>query len=128
MAKAIPDNPKRPQWKSDQRILCIKHYYKTSCIDKTHKTFMHEFDCQNAPSKGRIQNWAEDHFENYRNVENPNAAGESRPSHSGRPKKCPAELTEGVGESVQRSPKHRALAKSVSVFPVKRAEEYLLTI
>ena len=76
---------------------------------------MHEFDCQNAPSKSRIQNWAEDHFENYGTVENPNAAGESRPSHSGRPKKCSAELTESVGESVQRSPKRSVRKRSQSL-------------
>ena len=75
---------------------------------------MHQFKCEKAPSKSRIQNWV-DHFEKYETVENLNAASENRPSHSGRPKKRTAELIESVRESLQQSPKRSVRKRSPSL-------------
>ena len=61
--------------------------------------FVHQFQCEKAPPKSRIQNWM-DHFENYGTVGNLNAASDNRPSHSGRPRKRTAELIEIMRESV----------------------------
>ena len=69
---------------------------------KTLDNFLHQFECEKASSKSRIQNWV-DHFEKYETVENLNAASKNRPSHSGRPKKRKAELVESVRESLQQS-------------------------
>ncbi|CAM1304959.1 Uncharacterised protein r2_g1479 [Pycnogonum litorale] len=75
---------------------------------------MHQFECEKAPSKSRIQNWV-DHFEKYGTVENLNAASENRPGHSGRPKKRTAELVESVRESLQQSPKRSVRKRSQSL-------------
>ena len=75
---------------------------------------MHQFECEKAPSKSRIQNWV-DQFEKYGTVENLNAANENRPSHSGRPKKRTAELVESVRESLQESPKRSVRKRSQSL-------------
>ena len=104
MAESTTVSTPRPQWELGQRIYCVKFYYKTSSFKKTQDSFMHQFECEKAPSKSRIQNWV-DHFEKYGTVENLNAASENRPGHSGRPKKRTAELVESVRESLQESPK-----------------------
>ena len=74
---------------------------------------MHQFKCEKAPSKSRIQNWV-DHFK-YGTVENLNAASENRPSHLGRLKKQTAELIESVRESLQQSPKCSVRKRSQSL-------------
>ena len=79
---------------------------------------MHQFECENVPSKSRIQNWVY-HFEKYGTVENLKAASESRPSHLGRPKKRIAELVESVRESLQESLK-RSVRKWSQSFGMSR--------
>ena len=104
----------RPQWELKQRIYCVKFYYKTGSFKKTEDSFMHQFKCEKAPSKSRIQNWV-DHFEKYGIVENLNATSENRPSHSGRPKKRTAEMIKSVRESLQQSPKRSVRKRSQSL-------------
>ena len=105
MAESTTVSTPRPQWELKQRIHCVKFYYKTGSFKKTQDSFMHQFECEKAPSKSRIQNWV-DHFEKYGTVDNLNAASENRPSHSGRQKKRIAELIKSVRESLQQSSKH----------------------
>ena len=95
MAESMTVSTPRSQWELGQTIRCVKFYYKTGSFKKTQDSFMHQFECEKAPSKSRIQNWV-DHFEKYGTVENLNAASENRPNHSGRPKKRRAELVESV--------------------------------
>ena len=114
MAESTTVSTPRPQWELGQRIQCVKFYYKTGSFKKTQDSFMHQFECEKAPSKSRIQSWV-DHFEKYGTVENINAASENRPSHSGRPKKRTAELVESVRESLQQSPKRSVRKRSQSL-------------
>ena len=95
-------------------MYCVKFYYKTGLFKKTQDSVMHQFKCEKAPSKSRIQNQV-DHFEKYGTVENLNAASKNRPSHSGRPKKRTAELIESVRESLQQSPKRSVRKQSQSL-------------
>ena len=114
MAESTIVSTPKPQWELKQRIYCVNFYYKTGSFKKTQDSFMHQFKCEKAPSKSRIQNWV-DHFEKYGTVENLNAASENRLSHSGRPKKRTAELIENVRESLQQSPKRSVRKRSQSL-------------
>ena len=114
MSESTTVSTPRPQWALGQRIHCVKFYYKTGSFKETQDSFMHQFECEKAPSKSRIQNWV-DHFEKYGTVENLNAASEKRPSHSGRPKKRTTELVESVRESLHASPKRSVRKRSQSL-------------
>ena len=114
MAESTTVSTPRPQWELKQRIYCVKFYYKTGSFKKTQDSFMHQFKCEKAPSKSRIQNWV-DHFEKYGTMENLKADSENRPSHSGRPKKRTAELIESMRESLQQSLKRSVRKRSQSL-------------
>ena len=114
MAESMTMSTPRPQWELKQRIYCVKFYYKTGSFKKTRDSFMHQFKCEKASSKSRIQNWV-DHFEKYGTVENLNTASENRSSHSGHPKKRTAELIESVRDSLQQSPKRSVHKRSQSL-------------
>ena len=107
-------NTSRSLWELGQRTHCVKFYYKTGSFKETQDNFLHQFECEKAPSKSRIQNWV-DHFEKYGTVENLNATSENRPSHSGRPKKRTAKLVESVSESLQQSPRRSVRKPSQSL-------------
>ena len=66
----------RPKWELELRIHCVNFYCKTGSFKKTHDSFMHQFECEKASSKSRIQNWV-NHSEKHGTVENLNAASET---------------------------------------------------
>lgn len=105
MAEAKPVNTTKPQWKLQQRMYGVKHYYMTGSLKKIEETFMHQFECEKV------------HFDKYGAMEKLNVASENRPCKSGCLSKRTAEQIKTVRELVQQSPKvqnHPCSRKSTS--------------